>query len=161
MFPVKHTVIYTFFAITSVQNTCFCSVFNALASKKPCKILLCTMFFSFLAVFPLPENYQNDPKFHFNTLLRSDTQKSSKNVENTTVFWSRCETVFGPPPRDGLLGTMRQKAFNRNDLEREKKHSSSGYSSSSIITCCYALALHLYLSTHLLLWIKFLPPRSQ
>ena len=53
------------------------------------------MFFSFLAVFPLPESYQNDPKFHFNTLLRSDTQKSSKNVENTTVFWSRCETVFG------------------------------------------------------------------
>ena len=51
--------------------------------------------FSFLAVFPLPESYQNDPKFHFNTLLRSDTQKSSKNVENTTVFWSRCETVFG------------------------------------------------------------------
>ena len=97
MFPVKHTVIYTFFAITSVQNTCFCSVFNALASKKPCKILLCTMFFSFLAVFPLPESYQNDPKFHFNTLLRSDTQKSSKNVENTTVFWSRCETVFAPP----------------------------------------------------------------
>ena len=32
------------------------------------------------------------------------------------------------PPRDGLLGTMRQKAFNRNDLERDKKHSSSGYS---------------------------------
>ena len=63
--------------------------------------------------------------------------------------------------RDGLLGTMRQKAFNRNDLEREKKHSSSGYSSSSIITCCYALALHLYLSTHLLLWIKLLLPRSQ
>ena len=55
------------------------------------------MFFSFLAVFPLPESYQNDTKFHFNTLLRSDTQKSSKNVENTTVFWSRCETVFGPP----------------------------------------------------------------
>ena len=57
------------------------------------------MFFSFLAVFPLPESYQNDPKFHFNTLLRSDTQKSSKNVENTTVFWSRCETVFAPPAK--------------------------------------------------------------
>ena len=91
MFPVKHTVIYTFFAITSVQNTCF--------------ILLCTMFFSFLAVFPLPESYQNDPKFHFNTLLRSDTQKSSKNVENTTVFWSRCETVFGPPPAKADIAT--------------------------------------------------------
>ena len=98
MFPVKHTVIYTFFAITSVQNTCFCSVFNALASKNPAKSCYVQCFFSFLAVFPLPESYQNDPKFHFNTLLRSDTQKSSKNVENTTVFWSRCETVFGPPP---------------------------------------------------------------
>ena len=98
MLPVKHTVIYTFFAITSVQNTCFCSVFNALASKNPAKSCYVQSFFSFLAVFPLPESYQNDPKFHFNTLLRSDTQKSSKNVENTTVFWSRCETVFGPPP---------------------------------------------------------------
>ena len=108
MFPVKHTVIYTFFAITSVQNTCFCSVFNALASKNPAKSCYVQCFFSFLAVFPLPESYQNDPKFHFNTLLRSDTQKSSKNVENTTDFWSgcetvfgvwsRCETVFGPPP---------------------------------------------------------------
>ena len=99
MFPVKHTVIYTFFAITSVQNTCFCSVFNALASKNPAKSCYVQCFFKFLAVFPLPESYQNDPKFHFNTLLRSDTQKSSKNVENTTVFWSRCETVFGPPAK--------------------------------------------------------------
>ena len=98
MFPVKHTVIYTFFAITSVQNTCFCSVFNALASKNPAKSCYVQCFFSFLAVFPLPESYQKDPKFHFNTLLRSDTQKSSKNVENTTVFWSRCEIVFGAPP---------------------------------------------------------------
>ena len=63
------------------------------------------MFFSFLAVFPLPESYQNDPKFHFNTLLRSDTQKSSKNVENTTRFWSRCETVFGPPPAKADIAT--------------------------------------------------------
>ena len=63
------------------------------------------MFFSFLAVFPLPESYQNDPKFHFNTLLRSDTQKSSKNVENTTVFWSRCETVFGAPPAKADIAT--------------------------------------------------------
>ena len=34
--------------------------------------------------FSIAGSYQNDPKFHFNTLLRSDTQKSSKNVENTT-----------------------------------------------------------------------------
>ena len=73
------------------------------------------MFFSFLAVFPLPESYQNDPKFHFNTLLGSDTQKSSKNVENTTEFWSRCETVLGsglgakpflaPPPAKADIAT--------------------------------------------------------
>ena len=100
MVPVKHTVIYTFFAITSVQNTCFCSVFKCSGIQKPCKILLCTMCFSiFGRFFHLPESYQNDPKFHFNTLLRSETQKSSKNVENTTVFWSRCETVFGPPAK--------------------------------------------------------------
>ena len=116
MFPVKQTVIYTFFChkgSKSFQNIAFDSVFVMFPVKphtvnlhvfcynvspkhlflqcfqcsgiqKPCKILLYTMFFSCLAVFPLPESYQNDPKFHFNTLLRSDTQKSSKNVENTT-----------------------------------------------------------------------------
>ena len=47
MFPVKHTVIYTFFAITSVQNTCFCSVFNALASKNPAKSCYVHFFFIF------------------------------------------------------------------------------------------------------------------
>ena len=73
----------------------FLQCFQCSGIQKPCKILLCTMFFSFLAVFPLPESYQNDQKFHFNTLLRSDTQKSSKKVENTTIGWSRCETVFG------------------------------------------------------------------
>ena len=120
MFPVKQTVIYTFFAIKAVNPSktlpssqaygnlhvfcynvspkrLFLQSFQCSGIQKPCKILLCTMFFSFLAVFPLPESYQNDPKFHFNTLLRSNTQKSSKNVENTTEFWSRCETGFAPP----------------------------------------------------------------
>ena len=61
-------------------------------------------FFSFLAVFPLPESYQNDTKIHFNTILRSDTQKSSKNVENTTVFLVSVRNFglgakpFLPPP---------------------------------------------------------------
>ena len=73
--------------------------------KNPAKSCYVQCFFSFLAVFPLPESYQNDPKFHFNTLSRSDTQKSSKNVENTTVFWSRCETVFGPPPAKADIAT--------------------------------------------------------
>ena len=71
MFSVKNTVIYTFVGIKSVQNTHFCSVFNALASKNPHIIAIYSVF-SFLSVLPLPEAYQNDPKFHFNTLLSSD-----------------------------------------------------------------------------------------
>ena len=51
MLPVKHTVIYTFFAITSVQNTCFCSVFNALASKNPAKSCYVQCFFHFWPFF--------------------------------------------------------------------------------------------------------------
>ena len=98
MFPVKHYGNLHVFCYNVSPKHLFLQCFQCSGIQKPCKILLCTMFFSFLAVFPLPESYQNDPKFHFNTLLRSDTQKSSKNVENTTVFWSRCETVFGPPP---------------------------------------------------------------
>ena len=51
MFPVKHTVIYTVFVITSVQNTCFCNVFNALASKNPAKSCYVQCFFHFWPFF--------------------------------------------------------------------------------------------------------------
>ena len=70
------------------------------------------MFFSFLAVFPLPESYQNDPKINFNTILRSDTQKSSKNVENTTVFLVSvrnfglgAKPFLAPPPAKADIAT--------------------------------------------------------
>ena len=105
MFPVKHTVIYTFFAITSVQNTCFCSVFNALASKNPAKSCYVQCFFHFWPFFhcrkatKMTQNSISIPSW------RSDTQKSSKNVENTTVFWSRCGAVFGPPPAKADIAT--------------------------------------------------------
>ena len=90
-------VIYTFFGLKSVQNTGFCSVFNALASKTIQNIAICSVF-SFLSVFPMPEADQNDPKFRFNTILSSDTQKSSEKHANTTNTRSRCEIVFAPPP---------------------------------------------------------------
>ena len=83
MFSVKNTVINTFFDIKSVQNIGFCSVFNALASKNLSKYHYLQCFF-ILSVLPLREAYQDDPKFHFNTLLSSDTQKSSKNLVDTT-----------------------------------------------------------------------------
>ena len=86
MFSVKNTVIYTFSGIKSVQNTGFCSVFNALASKNHSKYryLLFTVFFHFCPFFHCRKPTKMTPKFHFNTLLSSDTQKSSKNLANTT-----------------------------------------------------------------------------
>ena len=97
VFSVKNTVIYRCLGIKSVQNTGFCSVFNALASKKPFKISLFTVFFSFVPIFPLPEAYQNDPKFNFNTLLSSDTQKSSKKSRKHHLILVSVRNRFWPP----------------------------------------------------------------
>ena len=89
MFPVKHTVIYTFFAITSVQNTCFLQCFQCSGIQKHCKILLCTMFFSFLAFF-----------FH--------CRKATKMTQNSISIPSCAQTPKNPrkmsktPPYSGL-----------------------------------------------------------
>ena len=45
IFSVKNAVIYTLFGIKSVQNTGFCSVFNALASKNNSKYRYLQCFF--------------------------------------------------------------------------------------------------------------------
>ena len=88
MFPVKHTVIYTFFAITSVQNTCFCSVFNALASKNPAKSCYVQCFFHFW------------PFFH--------CRKATKMIQNSISIPSCAQTPKNPqkmsktPPYSGL-----------------------------------------------------------
>ena len=88
MFPVKHTVIYTFFAITSVQNTCFCSVFNALASKNPAKSCYVQCFFHFW------------PFFH--------CRKATKMTQNSISIPSCAQTPKNPrkmsktPPDSGL-----------------------------------------------------------
>ena len=88
MLPVKHTVIYTFFAITSVQNTCFCSVFNALASKNPAKSCYVHCFFHFW------------PFFH--------CRKATKMTQNSISIPSCAQTPKNPrkmsktPPYSGL-----------------------------------------------------------
>ena len=60
------------------------------------------MFFSFLAVFPLPESYQNDPKFHFNTLLRSVAVRHPKILEKCRkhhrILVSVRNRFLAPPP---------------------------------------------------------------
>ena len=93
MFSVKNTVIYTFVGIKSVQNTGFCSVFNALASKNLSTYRYSV--FSFLSVFPLPEAYQNDPKFNFNT---SDTQKIVEKSRKHHLILVSVRNRFCPPP---------------------------------------------------------------
>ena len=95
MFPVKHTVIYTFFAITSVQNTCFCSVFNALASKNPAKSCYVQCFFHFW------------PFFH--------CRKATKMTQNSISIPSCTQTPKNPrkmsktPPYSGLGAKLRNR----------------------------------------------------
>ena len=110
----------------------------------PCFVLR-FLFFSLSLSLSLSLSQNNF--FHLVSHLRLNSTQSSSPPQ---VDASQAFAGGGRRPRDGLLGTMRRKAFNRNDLERKKKHSSSGYSSSSIITCCDALALHLYLNKHTL-----------
>ena len=47
-FVGKNTVIYTFFGVKSVQNTGFCNVFNALASKNLSTYRYLQCFFIFV-----------------------------------------------------------------------------------------------------------------
>ena len=127
MFPVKQTVIYTFFAIKAVnpsktllltvvlecfQSHVFCynvspkhlflQCFQCSGIQKPRKILLCTMFFSFLAVFPLPESYQNDPKSHFNTFC-VQTPKNPRKMSKTAPNSGLGAKPFLAPPQLKLI----------------------------------------------------------
>ena len=76
----------------------FLQCFQCSGNQKQFKASLFTVFFHF-------EADQNDPKFRFNTLLSSDTQKSSKKHANTTNTRSRCEISFGPPPAKADIAT--------------------------------------------------------
>ena len=92
------------FGLKSVQNSGFCSVFNALASKNHSKYryLQC---FSFLSVFPLPEADQNDPKFRFNILLSSDTQNHRKNTQTPPIRGLGAKSRLAPPPAKADIAT--------------------------------------------------------
>ena len=101
MFPVKNTVIYTFFTIKSLQNTNFCmflQCFQCSGIPKLFKTSLFTRFFHCRSFFHcrkptkmIKKLIQNDPKFHLHALLSSNTHKSSQNIENTTSLWTRCK----------------------------------------------------------------------
>ena len=101
VFRQKHRNLHVF-RTKSVQNTGFCSAFNALASKNLSKYRYLQCFFISVR-FSIAGSLPKWPKFHFNTLLSSDTQKSSNKFANTTNTRSRCEIVFAPPPQLKLI----------------------------------------------------------
>ena len=121
MFPVKNTVIYTFFTIKSLQNTNFCmflQCFQCSGIPKLFKTSLFTRFFHCRSFFHcrkptkmIKKLIQNDPKFHLHALLSSNTHKSSQNIENTTSLWTRCKNCglgaksFLAPPATADIAT--------------------------------------------------------
>ena len=64
IFPVKNTVIYTFCRHKSQSKTLVFAVFSMLWHPNTFQNIAICNVFSLLPVFPLPEVYQNDPKFH-------------------------------------------------------------------------------------------------
>ena len=105
MFPVKHTVIYTFFAITSVQNTCFCSVFNALASKNPAKSCYAQCFFHFWPFF----HCRKATKMTQNSISIpscAQTPKNPRKMSKTPPYSGLGAKPFlGPPPAKADIAT--------------------------------------------------------
>ena len=104
MFPVKHTVIYTFFAITSVQNTCFCSVFNALASKNPAKSCYVQCFFHFWPFF----HCRKATKMTQNSISIpscAQTPKNPRKMSKTPPYSGLGAKRFLPPPAKADIAT--------------------------------------------------------
>ena len=102
MLPVKHTVIYTFFAITSVQNTCFCSVFNALASKNLAKSCYVQCFFHFWPFF----HCRKATKMTQNSISIpscAQTPKNPRKMSKTPPYSSLGAKPFLPPPQLKLI----------------------------------------------------------
>ena len=98
-FSIKNAVIYTFFGLKVGPKHWFFAVFSMLWHPKTIQNIAIYSVFSFLSVFPLPEADQNDPKFRFNTLLSSDTQKSWKNTQTPPIRGLGAKSRLAPPKK--------------------------------------------------------------
>ena len=96
MFPVKHTVIYTFFGSNVSPKHLFLQCFQCSGIQKPCKILLCTMFFSFWSSLHL---YFKQPRSHPQPGQGHDFPPRDPSNE--------CFFHFSPPWRLPKLGHFR------------------------------------------------------
>ena len=102
-FPGKDTVIYTFLAIKSVQNTSFCSVFNALASKNTSeyRYLRCLFTFCrFLECRKPATMTQNSMSIHFWTQPPKNRPKPSKIPPNSGLG---AKSFLAPSPQLKLI----------------------------------------------------------
>ena len=104
MLPVKHTVIYTFFAITSVQNTCFCSVFNALASKNPAKSCYVQCFFHFWPFFHCRQATKMTPN-SISIPSCAQTPKNPRKMSKTPPYSGLGAKPFLAPPAKADIAT--------------------------------------------------------
>ena len=104
MFPVKHTVIYTFFAITSVQKHLFLQCFQCPGIQKPCKFLLCTMFFfHFWPFFHCRKATKMTPN-SISIPSCAQTPKNPRKMSKTPPYSGLGAKPFlGPPPQLKLI----------------------------------------------------------
>ena len=104
-FSVKNAVMYTFFGLKSVQNTGFCSVFNALASKNHSKYRYLQCFFTSVR-FSLAGSRPKWPKIPFQYPLKL---RHPKIVEKTRKHHqyevSVRNLVWAPPPAKADIAT--------------------------------------------------------
>ena len=97
IFSVKNAVIYTFFGLKSVQNTCFCSVFNALASKNHSKYRYLQCFFISVR-FSLAGSRPKWPKIPFQYHLKLRHPKIVEKTRKHHQYEVSVRNRFCPPP---------------------------------------------------------------
>ena len=97
IFSVKNAVIYTFFGLKSVQNTGFCSVFNALASKNHSKYRYLQCFFISVR-FSLAGSRPKWPKIPFQYHLKLRHPKIVGKTRKHHQYEVSVRNRFWPPP---------------------------------------------------------------
>ena len=103
--PNKNTVIYMFLAMKSVQNTSFCNVFNALASKNLSEYRYLYVFFTFRRLLHCRKpTKMTQNSMLISILLSSDTQKSLRNLAPSAARAIQGHNFFTPSdPSNGCF----------------------------------------------------------
>ena len=104
MLPVKHTVIYTFFAITSVQNTCF-AVFSMLWHPKTLQNLAMYNVFFIFDRFSIAGKLPKWPKIPFQYPLALRHPKILEKCRKHHRILVSVRNRFWAPPAKADIAT--------------------------------------------------------